>query len=163
MKVKSKFICMGLILTLIIAFTGCGFNEDKAKTDSKQQLESFLKLYKNQQVIVKATDTGDMNKEKVKEFVNKKFKDYFTNDFINDTNNQIETGSLTNGKTFYIFEDSPIANVLFTNKYSIDSPKVNKDNKTVEYKLKGNDGFAEYAVDVIMKQEDGKWKIDKAN
>lgn len=162
MKIKSKFICIGLMLILVLSFVGCGFNEDKAKTDSKQALQAFLSSHNNKQVLVKGTGQG-INKEKVKNYINKNFKNYFTSDFLNDTDNEIETGNLEDGKTFYIFENAPISDISFRNKYLINSPKVKKDDKTVEYKLQGNDGFAEYSVDIIMKQENGRWKIDKAN
>lgn len=161
MNIKNKVICFGLMVILSITLAGCGFNENKAKADSRQQLESFLKLYNNKQVIVKGN--GDsIDKEKVKKYINNNFENYFTKDFINNTDNQIETGSLQDGKTFYIREYNS-SSVIYRNNYLIDSPVVNKNDKTVEYKLKGNDGFAEYAVDIIMKQEDGKWKIDKAS
>lgn len=163
MKIKNKLLVIMLITFLGITLVGCGFNEDKAKTDSKQQLESFLKLYKNKTVIMKAASDGNIDKQKLKQYIDKNFKNYFTKDFLNDTKNQIESGDLQNGKTFYIFSESPISNIIFRNNYLIDSPVVNKDNETVEYKIKGNDLFAESTVDIIMKQEDGKWKVDKAN
>lgn len=155
MKMKSKFMCFGLVLTLVLSFVGCGFNEDKAKADSNQALQSFFNSHKNNEALV-----SDKDMKKVKDYVSKNFKDYFTSDFMTDTCNQIETGFSTNPLMFYITDNFPKNKVVFKNNYLIGSSTVDKDNKTVTYKITDKlDSNLFYQVQ--MKQEDDKWKINK--
>lgn len=163
MNIKNKVICFGLMVILSVTFAGCGFNENKAKADSEQQIESFLKLYNNKQVIVNSTD-----KTKVKNFVNNKFKDYFTKDFINDTDNSIDSSQNTvlyqDNNTFYLEASNDEKNTQFYGNYKISSPTVNKDKQTVTYEIKTDDNASTKTyLTVTMKQENGKWKINRAN
>lgn len=163
MKIKNKLLVIMLITFLGITLVGCGFNEDKAKTDSKQQLESFLRLYKNKQILVNSTD-----KSKVKKFVDNKFKNYFTTNFINDTNNAIDNNSKYENsfnykETFYLISNDNKTNTEFFNDFKINSPTINKQNETVKYLIEGNDFSTKGYVNVTMREENGKWKIDKAD
>lgn len=157
MKIKRFFIATSLLLILILSFTGCQpkFNEDTAKTDSKQALQAFLSSHKNEEILVSDKDT-----QKVKEYVSKNFKDYFTSDFMTDTCNKIEAGYSIDPKTFYIYDDFPNSNIIFQNNYLIGSSVVDKNNQTVVYKIQRNDGVV---YNLQMKQENKKWKINKVN
>lgn len=163
MKVKRFLIATSLLLILILSFTGCGFNEDKAKTDSKQQLKNFLSLYKNKQTIVNSVD-----KAKVKSFITQNFQDYFTDDFSNDTRNAIDNPESTilyqSDNTFYLESSDDEKSTQFYNNYQINSPTINKENQTLTYKLTAlKDGSTKLYVNVTMKKEDNKWKIERAN
>ncbi|MFL0198046.1 hypothetical protein ACJDU8_21130 [Clostridium sp. WILCCON 0269] len=156
MKIKRFFIATNLLLILILSFTGCQpkFNEDTAKTDSKLALQAFLSSHKNEEILVSDKDT-----QKVKEYVSKNFKDYFTSDFMTDTCNKIETGYSISPETFY-FEDTIAGNIIFQGNYLINSPIVDKENKTVTYKILKQEVLV---FEIQMKQENGKWKINKAS
>lgn len=166
---KKKLLIISIVATISIAtvFTGCGsnastnttninqnvFNEATATTDSKKALEGFLKSHANNEVIVNSTD-----KNEIKAYVNKNFNQYFTSNFLNDTDNQIETGDIINPNTFYLYQN--LNSIAFSNDYLINSPTVNKENKTVAYQIKERTGKTYY---LQMKQENGQWKIDKAS
>jgi len=134
------------------------FNEENAKQQSRSELEKFLALYSNKTVIA-----NDNEMEKIKEFVDNKCKEYFTNDFINDTTNALSTKSF--GNTYSVFYlVGKAGKVSFYNNYKIYSPTVDKENETITYKLEaGEVGFVPTTyVNIQMKTENGKWKINKA-
>lgn len=151
---KKVLMIFTSMVLLIFFITGCGgFNETTAKTDSKQALQQFFKTHKNDEVLV----SNDQNREKVKEYVKTNFKDYFTKDFLTTTTNYIENGLSINSAIFYL-NDAISDKVTFKNNFTINEPEVNKDNKTVTYKI-NSENLLFYKVQ--MKQEDGKWKINK--
>ncbi|OVY48502.1 hypothetical protein [Clostridium autoethanogenum] len=157
---KKVLMIFTSMVLLIFFITGCsGFNETTAKTDSKQALQQFFKTHKNDEVLV----SNDQNREKVKEYVNTNFKDYFTKDFLTTTTNYIENGLSMNPDIFYLNDavsnNNAISNkITFKNDFKIDTPVVNKDDKTVTYEI-NSDNLLFYKVQ--MKQEDSKWKINK--
>lgn len=164
MKIKKIFIAMSLLLILVFSF-GCQpkFDENKAKTDSKQSLQTFLSSHKNKEVLVNSIDG-----EKVKNYIDTNFKEYFTKDFINDTNNSIDDNSKYQNSfnyknTFYLISSDNKLNTQFFNDFKLDSPEVDAKNETVKYLLKGNDFSTKGYVNITIKQEDGKWKIDKVD
>lgn len=167
-KKISVLIATALVLTSL--FTSCGtastsssnttsqqqvFNEVTAKTDSKKALESFLNSHKNNEILINSTD-----KNEIKAYVDKNFSQYFTSDFLNDTDNQIENGTINyQHATFYLSQYPNSIN--FACDFLIDSPTVDKENKTVTYPLTEKVG-AQYLI-VQMKMENGVWKINKVN
>jgi len=131
------------------------FNEENAKKQSRLELDKFLALSEN-----KAFIANDNEKEKIKAFVDSKCKEYFTNDFINDTTITLSTTGFANTyNTFYLA--SVAGKVHFYNVYKIYSPTV--ENEIITYKLEADDII--YApttyVYIQMKMENGKWKINK--
>src|SRR5665648_186547 len=133
------------------------FNEENAKKQSRLELEKFLALSEN-----KAFIANDNEKEKIKAFVDSKCKEYFTNDFINDTTITLSTTGFANTySTFYLV--SKAGKVSFYNNYKIYSPTVDKENETITYALEaGEMGFVPTTyVNIQMKMENGKWKINK--
>lgn len=167
MKKKLLIISILTAISISTVFTGCGsntatnttninqnaFNEATAKTDSKKALESFLNSHKDNDVLVNSTD-----KEQIKSYVNKNFRQYFTSDFLNDTNTQIESGSINDNNTFYLYHYPNSIN--FKSDYYVYSPTIDNQNKTVTYEIKENAGMTYY---VQMKIENGRWKINKVN
>lgn len=169
MKKKLLIISILAAISISTVFTGCGsntstntvkvnqnvFNKATAGVDSKKALESFLNSHKNDEMLVNSTDGSE-----IKAYVNKNFSQYFTSNFINDTGNQIDTGTIIHQHaTFYLTQETNSTN--FCNDFYIDSPTINKENKTVIYPL--TEKSAPVYVLVQMKQENGKWKIDKVN
>lgn len=151
---KKVLMIFTSMVMLIFFITGCGgFNETTAKTDSKQALQQFFKTHKNDEVLV----SNDQNREKVKEYVNTNFKDYFTKDFLTTTTNYIENGLSMNSAIFYL-NDTISDKITFKNDFTINEPEINKDDKTVTYKIKSKNILV---YKVQMKQEDEKWKINK--
>jgi len=133
------------------------FNEENAKQESRSELEKFLALSANKTVIA-----NDNEMEKIRAFVDNKCKGYFTNDFINDTTNTLSTKGFGNTYTiFYLVSKS--GKVSFYNNYKIYSPTVDKVNETITYELKSAEiGFVPTTyVNIQMKMENGKWKINK--
>ena len=133
------------------------FNEENAKKQSRLELDKFLALSEN-----KAFIANDNEKEKIKAFVDSKCKEYFTNDFINDTTITLSTTGFANTySTFYLV--SKAGKVSFYNNYKIYSPTVDKENETITYALEaGEMGFVPTTyVNIQMKMENGKWKINK--
>lgn len=131
------------------------FNEENAKKQSRLELEKFLALSENKTFIA-----NDDEKENIKAFVNNKCKEYFTNDFVNDTTITLSTIGFANTySTFYLASEAK--KVHFYNNYKIYSPTV--ENEIITYKLEANDII--YApttyVNIQMKMENGKWKINK--
>ena len=93
--------------------------------------------------------------------MNNKCKKYFTDDFITDTTDTLSTKSF--GDTYKIFYlTSNLEKVNFYNNYKIDSSTVNKEDETITYELKTSDiGLAPTMnVNIEMKNENGKWKIN---
>lgn len=157
------------------------FNEDKAKADSKKSLESFLNSHKNGEILINSTD-----KTELKNYVDKNFKKYFTSDFINYTDNDLDSGfSYEKYNLFYLNLDKNSMN--FKNNYFIKTPTVNTKNKTVTYSFQERSGnaflfspppvvtkdktvvyFWEKSVgnrffQIQMKLENEKWKINKVS
>ena len=131
------------------------FNEENAKKQSRSELDEFLALSANKTVIANENEV-----EKIRAFVNDKCKGYFTKDFINDTTNTLSTKSFgDNYTTFYLANKS--GKVSFFNNYKIYSPIV--ENEIITYKLETDEwGFAPTInVNIQMKNENGKWKINK--
>lgn len=162
----SVLIATTLITTAVFIFTGCAsnapanktninqnvFNEVTAKADSKKALQDFLNSHKNNEILVNSTDSNQ-----IKSYVNKNFSQYFTSNFLNDTDNQIDTGNLSyKNNTFYLSQYPKTIN--FKNDYLIDNSTVNKENKTIIFKIADKTGASFY---VEMIQETGKWKINK--
>ena len=134
------------------------FNEQNAKQESRVALEKFLKVSENGTLIANQNEM-----DKIREFVNNKCKGYFTDDFINDTTNTLSNKSFgITSQVFYL--SNVLEKVKFYNHYKIYSPTVDKENKTITYKLETNDiGIAPTMnVNVEMKNQNGKWKINKA-
>lgn len=162
MKIKKIFIAMSLLLILVFSF-GCQpkFNENKAKTDSKQSLQTFLNSHKNKEVLVNSVDG-----EKIESYVDKNFKEYFTNQFMSNTKNAITDKSVINfdnKNTFYLIPDVQESKAEFFNDYELNNSniEVDKDNKVVKYSIKGNYVGTKNLITITMKQENDKWKIDK--
>src|SRR5665648_262286 len=98
--------------------------------------------------------------EKIRAFVDSKCKEYFTNDFINDTTNTLSTKGFGNTYiTFYL--NSKAGKVSFYNTYKIYSPTV--ENETITYELEPDKILLAPTtyVYIQMKMENGKWKINK--
>lgn len=171
MNRRKLLILISTALVLTSLFTSCGtastsssnttsqqqvFNENTAKTYSKKSLESFLNSHKNNEILVNSTD-----KNEIKAYVDKNFSQYFTSDFLNDTDNTIineDIGTHQNN-SFYLSQYPNSTN--FTNDFYINSPAINKENKTVTYEIK--EKSLPFYVMIQMKQENGKWKINKAS
>lgn len=151
-------ILLAMTITIFISLVGCGsFNEDNAKKESRIVLYKFLKVYDNKTVIA-----NDTEMKKIRGFIDNNCKEYFTNDFINDTNNELATKSFgISPKVFYL--SNILEKVRFYNNYKIYSPTVDKENETITYTLESNEiGVAPtMSVSIQMKKENGKWKINK--
>jgi len=134
------------------------FNEEKAKQESRVALDNFLKISNNKTFIANADE-----KQKIKEFISSKCNGYFTNDFINDTSNELSTKGFGISYTIFYLSDT-LKKVDFYNNYQIFSPTVDKENETITYSLETADiGLAPTMnVYIQMKMENGKWKINKA-
>lgn len=166
MKKKLLIISILAAISISTVFTGCGsnastnttnikqnvFNEATAATDSKKALEGFLNSHKNGEVLVNSKD-----KNEIKAYVDKNFSKYFTSGFLNDTDNDLQTGfSYEKINLFYM--DQGVNSINFKSDYLLYSPTIDKENKTVIYEIKDNAGMSYH---VQMKQENGKWKINK--
>lgn len=161
MKMKNKLLSIMLITFLGLSLVGCGFNVDKAKADSKQALQTFLSSHKNKEVIV-----NSMDNEKVENYVSNNFKEYFTNQFMSNVKSTIADKSVINfdnKNTFFLIPDNEESKTQFFNDYKLNDSdvQVDKDNKTVKYSVKGNYVGTKDSITITMKQENGKWKIDK--
>lgn len=134
------------------------FNEESAKQQSRAELEKFLKISENKTFIA-----NDSEKQKIEAFVNSKCKGYFTKDFINDTSNELSTKGFGNNYTIFYLASDIAGKVSWYNKYQIYSPTVDKANEIITYELKTNEiGFVPTTyVYIQMKNENGKWKLNK--
>lgn len=166
MKKKLLIISILAAISISTVFTGCGsgastnttninqnvFNEATAKTDSKKALEDFLNSHKNGEVLVNSKEPKEL-----KSYIDKNFSKYFTSDFLNDTDNDLQTGfSYEKINLFYM--DQGVNSINFKSDYLLYSPTIDKENKTVIYEIKDNSGMSYH---IEMKQENGKWKINK--
>jgi len=134
------------------------FNEENAKQESRIVLDNFLKVSDNKTFIANSDET-----QKIKEFISSKCNVYFTNNFINDTSNVLSSQGL--GSTPIIFYlSSKFEKISFYNNYEIYSPIVDKQNETITYNLRAKDivYVPTLSVNIQMKKENGKWKINKA-
>jgi len=161
MKMKNKLLSIMLITFLGLSLVGCGLNVDKAKADGKQALQTFLSSHKNKEVIV-----NSMDNEKVENYVSNNFKEYFTNQFMSNVKSTITDKSVINfdnKNTFFLIPDNEESKTEFFNDYKLNDSdvQVDKDNKTVKYSVKGNYVGTKDSITITMKQENGKWKIDK--
>lgn len=134
------------------------FNEENAKEQSRSELDKFLALSANKTFIA-----NDDEKEKIRAFVDNKCKEYFTNDFINDTANELSTKGFGNTYTIFYLASEAAGKISWYNNYKIYSPTIDKANETITYQLKTDEwGFVPTTyVNVQMKMENGKWKINK--
>ncbi len=134
------------------------FNEENAKQESRIALDNFLKVTDNKTFIANADE-----KQKIKEFISSKCNVDFTNDFINNTSDVLSTqGPGTTPIIFYL--SSKFDKISFYNNYEIFSPLVDKQNETITYNLRAKDVVyvPTLSVNIEMKKENGKWKINKA-
>ena len=134
------------------------FNEENAKQQSRVELEKFLKISENKTFIA-----NNSEKQKIEAFVDSKCKEYFTNDFINDTANELSTKGFGNTYTIFYLASEAAGKISWYNNYKIYSPTIDKANETITYQLKTDEwGFVPTTyVNVQMKNENGKWKINK--
>lgn len=172
-KRAMTLILLAMASTIVILCSGCNnstptqatnnktdsqkdtFNEEDAKKQSRSELDEFLALSKNETFIA-----NDNEVEKIRGFVDNRCKEYFTSDFVNDTTNTLSSKSFGDSyMTFYL--NSKAGKVSFYNNYKIYSPTV--ENEIITYELKSAEvGFVPTTyVNVQMKMENGKWKINK--
>ena len=171
---KKRVIVLGLLVLMVVIITTLvrcnnstptptvakkgNFNEEIAVQESKFVLEQFLKVSADKTFIANENEM-----DKIRGFVNNKCKQYFTEDFINDTTNILAANSF--GDTYKIFYlTNKLEKVSFYNNYKIYSPTVDKENETITYNLKTDEivYVPTFSVHIEMKMENGKWKINKA-
>ena len=159
--IKKRTITLILLVMtsiIFISLVGCSsFNGDNAKKESRIELDKFLKVSDNKTFVA-----NDTEMEKIRVFIDNKCKEYFTNDFTNDTNNELSSkGFGETDTTFYLV--SKLGKVNFYNNYKINSPTVDKENETITYKLETDEIIyvPTTYVYIQMKKENGKWKINK--
>ena len=163
-------IVLVMIVAVIITLVRCNnssptvaqkgnFNEENAKQESRVALEQFLKVSENGTFIANQNEM-----DKIRGFVNSKCKNYFTDNFITDTTDALSANSF--GDTYKIFYlTSDLEKINFYNNYKIASSTVNKEDETITYGLKTSGiGIAPTMnVNIEMKNQNGKWKINKAS
>lgn len=163
-KRLTILILLTITSTIFMSLIGCGgFNEDNAKKESRIVLDEFFKVSDTSTVIGKWNEM-----DKIRVFVDKNCKKYFTDEFINDTTNELSrTGVGNTPQLFYLnnkfdYKDK-VEKIKFYNNYKIYSLTVDKENETVTYKLESNEtGIAPTTeISVQMKKQNGVWKINK--
>lgn len=158
---KKFLFVVSFILTMTFILTGCGFNQDQAKKDSRAQLDKFLSSYKNGEKIGKANNSDQLNS-----LIDKKFKKYFTTDYLEKTHNinDEKDADMLETELFYLTSSTKLGTdeVYFFNDFFIEYSGVNKEKQTVTYKLtpKKPTPAVITPFHVVFKQENGKWKID---
>src|SRR5690625_6525042 len=84
-----KKIWMGVSLLFVLMLAACGFDEEKAIDESKEQLEAFFKVYEDMEII------SPMETKALKETVHDSFADFFTKDYLSRVDQEIESVDIT--------------------------------------------------------------------
>ena len=133
------------------------FNEEEAKTKSKAQLEEMLALHEDGENICKATEI-----EKIKDIVDSELKDYMTDDYYNDLQNQLKSKTFNNSDNAFFVSYVGNNTVRWNKTYNIYTPKVDKENETLIYKIEGTTISSRHSsVYLEMKKVDGAWKVNR--
>ncbi|WEY82958.1 hypothetical protein P5633_00130 (plasmid) [Bacillus subtilis] len=155
----KKWLFFGVVVSMILALAGCGFNVEQAKKDSRKQLKSFFEAYKNDEEIGKVKGSKEINS-----LIDQKFSEYMTSSYLEKVHYNVEEkDGISNGvaELFFFLYDGE--DLTFQNKYKVTLDKVNEKKQSVTYYLHGETGITPSAgVKVTMVQEDNKWKIDSA-
>lgn len=166
MKLLKKILLITLIVASCITTIGCNkeikivneFDEEKAKSESKEQLEKLLSLHEDSEVICKPTEV-----DKIKEIVDSEVREYITDDYYNDLQNKFKSSSYCTNSNDAFFIAYSSNKIYWCGSYNIYTPKVDKENETVIYKMDGRTMVSSIHLSVYleMKKVDGIWKINK--
>lgn len=163
----KRLIFLGLMAAVLILVLGaCGFDEEKAINDSKEQLEIFFNTYEDMEIVSSSSD-----KEDLKKAIDDSFSDFFTKEYLNKIDKEIEgleknmlVDNLKSPLVFFLNDSSWEENfVIKFNQYKISEENefiANKEDETVTTKIVGVGTPNHMFVQVAMKEEGGKWKID---
>lgn len=155
------------IITSSVVIIGCGnnqsskesvvkFNEEQAKIESKAQIEKLLNLHEDDEVICTYADV-----DKLKNLINNELRDYITDDYYDNLQNKLKSKSISNDDMLFFISYTGKKNIYWTGKYSINMPKVDKDNEILTYQINSTAASSHSAIYFDMKKDDGTWKIDK--
>lgn len=160
---RMKFIiATTLVITTVMAaiFTSCGtkvtpnepanvFIKATAEAESKEALQEFIKSHKVNEVLLNSTNGND-----VKKYVSKNFDIYFTSHFMSDVENDLQSGFSSNKYNLFFLNEKYVTTFNAAN-YHICKAVVNY-NKTVTLEIRNISVFY-----IEMKQENGRWKINR--
>src|SRR5699024_5890799 len=102
---------------ILITLAACGFDEEAAKKESKEQLTSLFKVYEDRETI------SSMEKKELKERVHDPFSDYFTKEYLSNIDNEINKMTDDTNKinfkspTVFFMEDNSIDDTVKFNRY----------------------------------------------
>lgn len=161
--IRSLIVLSSILCILFVSACSSGFDEEKAIDDSKEQLESFFTVYNNRDVI------APMDKDELKQAVRDSFSDFFTKEYLNMIEKEIDEmvidRMIINFKspTVFFMEDNSTDETVRFNQYSFSEDqtfKADPEKQTVTVTLVGTGIPQNMFVQVTMKEEGDKWKID---
>lgn len=158
-----KKIWMGVLLLFVLMLAACGFDEEKAIDESKEQLEAFFKVYEDMEII------SPMETKALKETVHDSFADFFTKDYLSRVDQEIESVDITEvdyeNPILFFMDDNQFDEAVKFNQYEFlrgNEFIADKKEKTVSTMIGGVGIPKNMFIELTLKNEDGKWKIDNA-
>ncbi len=148
---------------LLAACGGGGFNPEKAAKESKQALKDFFSLYENGESI------ASLNNGEIKNAVDKKMIDYFTDDFKKEVYQAIDNRkeynkSYQSESAFFLNTKIKEKKTTFRNIYEITDYRINEEQKQVLLRIDATEStLRDSALKIEMVLKDGGWKINKVS
>lgn len=162
-KITSIFLS-AIVLLVLSACSGGGFNADTAFEDSREVAEGFLTAKPTEEVLF---TTENYTEDNMNDLYNNELGDYFTTEFKEQhlpnilnmfTFDLNEDGSEIQGNLFTLAKDFG-ETTIYWNEMSITDQELREDSETVLYRIDSELSTHKSGA-LEMKIEDGKWKIN---
>lgn len=157
-----------LILFIIpmIFLAACGFNEDKEKEESQNQLEDFFQLYPDKEELFEFDKSA--SKDDSLDFIRESLIDFFSTEFLESIEELPEIefygNSFSQTNLFFLTREvkGPIKNRINIAAWKSFKPVdsiIKKEDQTITFLSEDDRGKG---IRIEMIHENNQWKINKA-